>query len=152
MSLNITERNIQFIAGSFSNCNDAFKPMSEFISEVTKVNSKLIIDGFKARESESNTAIGDEVAIPHAILNGIEKSYVFLHLFEDGVDWNAYDQQKVKIVFSLVVAKDLHNDDHLRHLSSIAMSLMDEEYRMQLKTERDLNKLVYIINEMGGKL
>ncbi len=148
----ITEKNIQIDDNTYHSKAEALSVISDFISKKTGITTSDLMEGFQERELESNTAIGDEIAIPHAILSKINQSYVFFHIFEKGVDWQAFDKQKVRIVFSLVIAKSEHNNQHIRKLSSIATSLMDEDVQKFLKHNRNKKALCKKINEMEEKL
>ncbi len=148
----VTENDIQINSSKYENKQQALEEISTFVSKRTNIDKDKLLAGFLEREQESNTAIGDEFAIPHAVLTDISDSYVFLHIFEDGVDWQAYDDKKVRIAFSLVVAGDLHNVQHIRKLSAIASNLMDEEVQKILKESRNKKELSNLVNKMGEKL
>lgn len=148
----VTEQDIQINDNNYSSKASALAIISLFASERTGIDANQLLAGFQKREVESNTAIGEEFAIPHAILSGINQSYVFLHIFENGIDWEAYDDKKVRIAFSLIVAQENHNDQHIRKLSAIACSLMDEEVQKILKESRNKKELSNLVNEMGEKL
>ncbi len=148
----ITPQDINIIDRGFENCEQFLENASKFIANRTGYNQELLLAGFKEREAESNTAIGDGFAIPHAVLDGIPDSKVFLHIIDQGINYEAFDDQLVNVAFSLVIAKENHNDAHLRQLSSIAISLMDENNQYVLKHEKDLDVLCDLVNRMGEKL
>lgn len=52
-----------------------------------------------AREAVCSTAVGDEIAIPHAKIPGIDAFFVMTAMVYPGVDWDAPDQKPVRIVF-----------------------------------------------------
>ena len=52
-----------------------------------------------AREALCATAIGDEIAIPHAKIPGIPAFFVMTAVMRNGVEWDAPDQKPVRIVF-----------------------------------------------------
>lgn len=148
----ITPQDINIIYAGFSSREEFFENASAFIEKRTGYQKELLFAGFKNRELESNTAIGDGFAIPHAVLEGVTDSKVFLHIIEEGIDYDAFDGELVKVAFSLVIAKENYNDAHLRQLSSIAISLMDENNQYVLKNEKDLDVLCSLVNRMGERL
>ncbi|MFV0393543.1 MAG: PTS sugar transporter subunit IIA [Coprobacillaceae bacterium] len=129
-----------------------FKITSEYIGKQLNINPDSVYKGFELRESESCTAIGSGFAIPHAILKDVNDSHVFLHLVDKGIEYGAYDNEPVTVAFSLIIAEDNYNERHLREISSIARSLMNEDTQKTLKTERNIDILVKLVNEMGDNL
>lgn len=148
----LTKDDIQRINEYCPSKEDFFKESSAFIANKLNLNPEVVLAGFEKREQESCTAIGSGFAIPHAILKEAEDSFVFLHLIDNGVNYGAYDNEEVTVAFSLIIAEDNYNELHLRKISSIARSLMNEQNQLILKTERDLDKLVNLVNEMEENL
>lgn len=148
----ITSSDINIIDGHFENKLDFLTAVSKFIASRINCDYQQLLVGFLQREEESNTAIGEGFAIPHAVIEGVAESRVFLHIIDQGVNYEAFDDQQVKVAFSLIIAKEHYNEHHLRQLSSIAMSLMDEKNQAILKTEKDKKILCEVVNRMGEQL
>ncbi len=149
----VTQEMIQIINNkNILKTEEALKIISKFEAEYLKLDEDKLYEGYQERECLGNTAIGSGFATPHAIIDHVKGSYVFLHIFENGVDWDAYDCEKVKVVFGIVVNKNEHDNRHLRKIAAIAKSLMDEEFQTVLLTERDKEKLVNKINMVGDEL
>lgn len=152
MKSKVTKNRIHFIEDYCDSREVFFDKISNFIGDQINIEPSIIYKGFELREEESCTAIGEGFAIPHAILSEASESYVFLHIIDKGVDYGAYDNQLVTVAFGLIIAEKNYNEKHLRQISSIARSLMDDETQRILKTERDVDKLVVLINGMGDNL
>lgn len=152
MNGRLTKEKIQICDEHFVSKGEFLERSSEFIGDKLGIASNVMLRGFLAREEEASTAIGLGFAIPHAILKEADESHVFLHLVDNGVEYEAYDDIDVTVVFSLVIAENNYNQEHLRRISSIARSLMDEENQRILKTERNLETLVSLVNGMEENL
>ncbi len=149
----VTQEMIQIINNeSELKMDEALKIISKFEAEYLQLDESQLHEGYKEREKLGNTAIGLGFATPHSIISDVNGSHVFLHIFENGVDWDAYDQEPVKVVFGIVVNKNEHDNRHLRKIAAIAKSLMDEEFQSVLLNERDKQKLVNKINMVGDEL
>lgn len=148
----ITSSDINIIDQHFDSKLDFLKEVSKFIENRMNCDYHQLLTGFLQREAESCTAIGEGFAIPHAVIEEVAESRVFLHIIDQGIDYGAFDDQPVTVAFSLVIAKQNYNQHHLRQLSSIAMSLMDEENQAVLKNEKDLQILCNVVNRMGEQL
>ncbi len=152
MENKLSKHNIHFIEEHCNSREVFFNLISNFIGDKLNIDPKRVYKGFELREAESCTAIGSGFAIPHAILSEVSESYVFLHIVDKGIDYGAYDDEPVTVAFSLIIAENNYNEKHLRQISSIARSLMNEDTQRTLKTERDVDKLLKLVNEMGDNL
>lgn len=85
-----------------------------------------------AREEESTTGIGMNIAIPHGKSNSVTEPSVVFGRKKDGVDWYSFDGTPAKLIFMIAVPKDSEGDQHLKILQMLSRQLMDEEYREQL--------------------
>lgn len=131
---------------------DAFLHISNFIATKIEIDAETILNGLNEREYESSTAIGEGIAIPHAILDDITTSYIFLHLPENKVNWESYDNQFVDIIFCLIVPKKNYNITHLKQISTLSKHLLNTEFQNFLRTEKDKNKLFIEIKKIQEEL
>lgn len=85
-----------------------------------------MIQAALAREKQSTTAVGNEVAIPHAQVAGVATPTVlFARIPDDGVDWNSPDDKSVRFVFLIAVPEGA-NKKHMKILAQLARALMRE--------------------------
>ncbi|KRG08431.1 fructose-specific PTS transporter subunit EIIC [Staphylococcus sp. NAM3COL9] len=83
------------------------------------------------REMESTTAIGMNVAIPHAKSDAVKKPIVAVMNNKQGVNWDSLDGTLPKIVFLIAVPSD-SSDTHLKLLQRLSRALMDDDTRQSL--------------------
>ena len=115
------------------------------LSSSQKLDRDALLKALLSREEMMSTAIGNEIAIPHARQFGSESSVglqedivMVAYLFEP-VDWNAPDGLPVHTLF-LVLATD--ETRHLQILAEIAELASDEDFVAFLKTMPEREALV----------
>jgi mannitol/fructose-specific phosphotransferase system IIA component len=111
----------------FLNCEpqkkeEVIKKMGQVLVDSGYVDESYI-QAMLEKEKVFNTAIGNEIAIPHGIeasKESIKKSGIGIMVFPKGTDW---DGQKVRVVIGIAGV----GDEHLDILASIAMNLTDTD-------------------------
>ena len=83
------------------------------------------------REKAGSTGCGSGVAVPHARMQGIDRTVLALGLSKSGIDFGALDGLPVKIFF-LIVGPQEAPEVYLRLLSQIAGLIKEEEFREAL--------------------
>ncbi len=83
------------------------------------------------REAMASTGLGDEVAVPHAIVAGISRPLLALGMVKAGVDFNAPDGAPARLVFLLLMPPRAH-DQEVRILAAIARAVFDPSARERL--------------------
>lgn len=83
------------------------------------VSEDEIFERLKEREAQGTTGFGEEIAIPHARVEAMEKFLVFIAVAKRGVDFEAIDNKRVKLFFVILgPAKEVN--EHLKFLASIS--------------------------------
>jgi PTS system nitrogen regulatory IIA component len=86
-----------------------------------------IFNNLVSRERLGSTGIGQGIAIPHCRLDGLDRVVGVLMTLEDGVGFDAIDNQPVDLIFALVVPKEA-TSEHLELLSQIAEKFNDRAF------------------------
>ena len=92
------------------------------------------------RENSMSTGIGDGVAIPHASIDFIDKTFVSLCVNASGIDFKSIDYRPAHIIF-LILSPKRHTKAHLQTLAAITRILHSQEFRKRLikcKTENEV--------------
>ncbi|HCN59996.1 putative fructose phosphotransferase system enzyme fruA [Mammaliicoccus fleurettii] len=110
-------------------------------------DEQILKEGVLKRESESTTAIGMNVAIPHAKSNVVKQPVVAVLNNKNGVDWESLDHTQPKIIFLIAVPND-SSDTHLKLLQRLSRTLMDDETREQLINADSTDKIYNILKEI----
>ncbi|MFU0769261.1 fructose-specific PTS transporter subunit EIIC [Staphylococcus pasteuri] len=111
--------------------------------EDTDIVKKAILD----REAESTTAIGMNVAIPHAKSDAVKQPTVAVLQNKNGINWTSLDETLPKIVFMIVVPND-SNNTHLKLLQRLSRNLMDDKTRESLINAPTVDNIYDILKEI----
>lgn len=101
-------------------------------------------EGIIKREEMGTTAIGMEVAIPHAKSNAVKAPALTAITVPDGVDYGAPDGNPCKLLFMIAATTD--GDVHLEVLARLMQMLMDEEFTTKLKAAKSADEFLDIID------
>ncbi|UNK18384.1 PTS fructose transporter subunit IIABC [Paenibacillus sp. N3/727] len=85
-----------------------------------------------ARELESSTGIGMNIAIPHGKSDAVLKPSVVFGIKQDGVDWKSLDGSEAKLIFMIAVPRNSKQNAHLKVLQMLSRKLMDDDFREAL--------------------
>jgi Kef-type K+ transport system membrane component KefB/mannitol/fructose-specific phosphotransferase system IIA component len=99
-------------------------------------DADLLDQAVRAREELSGTAVGDEIALPHARIPGLRNPAVVLGRSATGLDWDAPDGLPVHLVF-LVVTPDDRQEHQLQIIAAISRALSDPATRARLMAAPD---------------
>ena len=109
--------------------------------KVTDYNEYLA--GVKARELEFATGMGNGIAIPHCKNSCVKAAAFTLVKLKNPIEWGALDNEPVDYVIMLA-APDSSDNVHLKMLSQLAVSLMDDDFRESLKDAADVDQIINI--------
>ncbi|MDR2749200.1 MAG: PTS sugar transporter subunit IIA [Clostridiales bacterium] len=133
------------VAGCVANSfEDAIKDCGDMLVKAGYVNEKYI-EGMLKREEEFSTAIGNSLAIPHAVMDykkEIIETGLVIRAYPDGIDWNG---ENVRLVIG-IAAK---GDEHLEILEKIANTFEEPETAGELAAKNDPG-LIYDLLTMEG--
>ena len=101
--------------------------------------------GILKREEMGTTAIGMEVAIPHAKSAAVKAPALSAVTVPDGVDYGSPDGAPCKLIF--MIAATLDGDVHLEVLARLMQMLMDEEFTGKLKAAETVKEFLDIIDK-----
>lgn len=87
-----------------------------------------IMDALVSREKIGSTAIGHGVALPHARIPDLDYAMAALVTLDEGVDFEATDEQPVDLIVGLLVPQECNNE-HLEILAGIAKRFSQDDFR-----------------------
>lgn len=114
----------------------------DYITDTEKLKADVL-----KREMESTTAIGMNVAIPHAKSDAVKKPIVAVMNNKQGVNWDSLDGTLPKIVFLIAVPSD-SSDTHLKLLQRLSRALMDDNIRQSLIDATHTEQIYDILKEI----
>ena len=136
--------------GIMVNANVSTK--SEAIDMLVKLHDKCgnlnDVAAYKAgilkREEEGTTAIGMEVAIPHAKSAAVKAPALTAITVQNGVDYGSPEGDMSKLIF--MIAATMDGDVHLDVLARLMQMLMHEDFTDKLKAAKTPQEFLNIID------
>ena len=101
--------------------------------------------GILKREEMGTTAIGMEIAIPHAKSEAVKAPALSAITVPDGVDYGSPDGEPCKLIFMIAATTD--GDVHLEVLARMMQMLMDMDFTAKLKKAKDAQEFLKLIDE-----
>ncbi|WP_342253758.1 fructose-specific PTS transporter subunit EIIC [Spiroplasma endosymbiont of Zeiraphera isertana] len=110
-------------------------------------NRDELLKAFLAREQESSTGFEGGIAIPHARIKSIKKPAILILCNNNGVDWKAIDGQLTTFIIALIIPETQAENLHLDILSTLAIKLLNEDFRKKLKNAKNSQEIISLIND-----
>lgn len=111
-----------------------------------KLNRATVFRVLTERERLGSTGIGSGVALPHGRVNGLDAPIVAVARLRHEVDFDAIDDQPVRLAVGLLVPAEAH-DDHLQLLSGLARLFADADFLRQALEAKDDPALYALLRE-----
>lgn len=108
------------------------------------VSSQELVRRLMEREQLGSTALGEDLAIPHAKLDSVPKLVACLGRSRRGIDFGAEDGRKTHFFFVLVAPKH-STGDHLKALARISRLFRHEGFRSRMKdadSSQDMHRII----------
>jgi PTS system nitrogen regulatory IIA component len=108
--------------------------LSDLVATKIGLNEDAVREAVLSRDDLTTFGVGRGIAIPHAIVAGIEKPVGAFARLKRPVDFGASDGRHADLVF-LLLAPETHAGILLRALSCVARRLRDREVARRLRAE-----------------
>jgi PTS system nitrogen regulatory IIA component len=105
--------------------DEALRALAELAARSAKTGdagADTIYQLLAERESQGSTGFGNEIAIPHARVAGMEEFLLFVVTAPKGVEFDALDRKKVKLIFVILGPTEAVNE-HLKILAFVSRAL-----------------------------
>lgn len=132
LSLETTDKSstLRYLAESYAQAGG--------VSDVDSYVAKL-----EAREGQSTTGVGEEIAIPHAQDASIQQAAIVFARSAEGVEWESFDGLPAKLIF--MIAAPEGGGEHLQALASLSSILMNPEAKEALLNAQTPDEVVNVI-------
>jgi mannitol/fructose-specific phosphotransferase system IIA component (Ntr-type) len=111
-----------------------------------KLDETALLSAIIAREGLSSTGVGEGVAIPHALLDGIERTSMAVVRLDRPVAFGAADEVPVDLIFMIAGPKK-GTSGHLQLLSKLARAVHDPVFRQAAREAPDGPALARLLLE-----
>jgi len=125
-----------FVNTAATNQDELLRVMSDKVAERTGMDKQMIYHEILLREEQMSTAMGRGIAIPHARLEKLDKSYIFVFHTNIGLEWDSPDGNLVRLVVLVITPKESPNAQ-IQILQALASALHDRPTAHNLVTSRD---------------
>jgi PTS system nitrogen regulatory IIA component len=124
------EEAIKELAGLIKNCPE-ISDFDQFLKDVFE------------REGMMSTGIGNNVAVPHARTDAVNKLVIVMGRSCTGIDFEAIDKQPANLIFLMgTPTKDM--GDYLKTLAYLTRVLMKDDFRRQLLDAKSPDEIIRI--------
>ncbi len=124
---------------------DAIEELLGALAEQLGEKSQAALHAVLEREATAPTGLGDQVAVPHAAVAGLDRPLLALAHSRLGVDFNAPDDRPARAIFLLLMPPRAY-DLEVRILAGIARAVISEAARERLYSAHTLDEALAIVD------
>lgn len=105
---------------------ELFQAFADLLHEKGVIEDKAeFVSGLLASEARGSTGIGRSIALPHLMMDKLDKSYILIARVRAGIPFNSLDGQPAKLIILLLSAKK-KRAEYLKNLARVAKVLQRE--------------------------
>jgi len=124
--------------------SETLRHLTERFSEAGGISDvDDFVEGLEARESQSTTGVGDEIAIPHAQHESVKEAAIIFGRNKDGIEWESFDEQPAKLIF-MIAAPEGGGNEHLDALAKLSTVLMNADAKAALLDASDADEVLAV--------
>lgn len=129
--------------------------LEEFVSALKKkgiiAGDEIILEELLKREKLGSTGLEKGIAVPHALIEGLEGPLLALALIKEGVDFEAVDQMPTYIILLLLGNKD-NPGLQLKILAHICRLVKETQFVEKAKDAKSSEDIRLILKEEEEKI
>jgi PTS system nitrogen regulatory IIA component len=127
---------------------DAIREVAQLIQNTQEVvNFERFLEDVFEREKLGTTGIGDEIAIPHARTDSVDRLVIAIGRSTNGVEFESLDGRKVKLLFLMGTPKGSVSH-YLKMLAQLTRLLKREPFREKLLEAQGGETVVKLFREI----
>ncbi len=146
---NMTDKNLIMLDLNVCTKEEAIKLLiDKLYSEGVVSSQKEFFNTVMERELHSPTGLEKGLAIPHGKCESVNKAaFAVARLNNKISNWESIDENnEVDLIFLLAIPKAEEGSTHLKLLSELSVSLMNEEFYNSLRTAKDSKEFLMNLN------
>jgi len=113
-------------------------------ASVPKLDKEMAVSNLLEKEGVFSTGVGGGIAIPHAVVPTIDRTFLSIAQLKEGIDYKSVDNQPVCLVFMLL-SPEGKTHEHIKLLARIARLCFRHEFVDQMKGAGSAKELYKII-------
>lgn len=147
----VDKNGIIFLDGDFTK-EDILKKFAETFEETGKTNNfDKVYNSLLEREKLGSTAVGEEIAIPHAKFTGIDNTCILISISKNGISFDAPDRLPVKLFF-VVLSPESNIAGHLKTLAKISRIAKLTDFKKRVVNAESSEEILKILAEEESKV
>jgi len=111
---------------------------------ISKNDKKSILKVIMQREDMGSTAIGGNIALPHARLDCVKDIVSCIAISKEGIDFDSLDEEPVRIIV-LLLSNQKEAGSHLKTLAYLAKMLRDKSFVRKLELAKEKGEVISLI-------
>ncbi len=115
------------------------------------ISASMLFDLMMAKETQSSSGIGENIAIPHIQVRGPKKPFTMLATLARPINFNAIDNEPVDLI-GFVLSPENDGPCHLRRLSRISRLLKNQALHRKLHDAHDQQTINALLIDPEGWL
>lgn len=123
--------------------DEVLKKLSQMAQSIDEsLDSESVYGRFLLRERGCSTALGEEIALPHAIDQSVTELTMQVITLDQPILWTA--KEEVSVIIAFLIPAEEKNYQHVEYLASVAYLLQEKHFVSSLKkatTEAEIVKL-----------
>jgi nitrogen PTS system EIIA component len=119
----------------------AIQALAQTLSRACGLDAKAVAEAVMKRERLAGTGIGEGVALPHAMIEGLSRPICGFARLEAPADFQALDGRGADLVVMLLAPRHA-GVEHLKALAKLTRFLRRAEVREKLRAARGLDELM----------
>ena len=133
------------------NRDTALEKMADALDQANRLNDKVgYLQAVHEREAEFSTACEGGAAIPHGTTDCAKCSSVVFAMLKQPINWdNESEEEPVSLIFLLAIPECEKGEGHLRILSSLATSIMEEQFVQGLRQSTRVEDAYALLKNIG---
>ena len=132
-----------------SSKKQVIEELAERVGALTGLRQRCLLDAVMRRERLGSTGIGDGIAIPHAVHEGLTRTIAFLAVLETPVDFDSIDGQPVDII-CLVVGPPNNDTSHLKCIASVTRTLQQASTCEEIRSIKSPKAVLQSLKSLGN--
>lgn len=142
----LLKRNLMIMELKSSNKMDVIDEIAQkFFDEGIVGSKEEFKEGLIKRESETSTALGEGIAMPHAKVDTVKEPAVLFAKKAEGLDYEALDGEDSFVFFSIAVPNG-ENNLHVQTLAKLSKMILKEGFIDKLKAANSPDEVYEIID------
>ncbi len=134
-----------------NNKENSIEELAEFLCQNRAIADKSeLVRVLLEREKLGSTGIGENVAIPHAKMKGLNQIIAAFGISKNGVEFDSLDQKPVNFIFVLLAPENA-TGTHLKALARISRLLKNQEFKSNLLKASNREDIYNIILNEDSK-